>query len=438
MSWRIQTLARQYTRHIRCRGFSTATTTSEADVANAATRPGPQVFISTCTDPYLNLALEDYLFQRMPVDEDQPVSDRLLFYVNDACVVVGRNQNPWRECNLPLLASLGIPLVRRRSGGGTVVHDSGNVNFSFMTQRNRFSRDGFAKVVVESVNGIPERVEKTLRAGTGTTTDDDPLEELFGAPAAGVGLPDVEVSGSGLKIVVDGPKTQLELNARHDIVSADTKEKVSGSAYKIARQKAYHHGTMLLNAKLDVLRALLFKQGTDLGVVEGRGVESVKSPVANVGLDRDVFIDAVVAGFLNQYPNEHETDDNPLTAGLFDSPSEQSVLYIQPEHIPAEAREDAQGTLDTWKWKYAQTPDFTHTLPVPAEFGFDDDYRVRFTVSKGLLKDVEVLDADVVDAGLDRLRTHVRESESVAYSSEEIARFLGPGPVREAVLRALA
>lgn len=74
-------------------------------------------YISTINDAYTNLAIEEWLLR-----ETQP--DRYILYLwrNKPCVVVGRNQNPFQECNLKFMEEHNIPLVRRRSGGGAVYH----------------------------------------------------------------------------------------------------------------------------------------------------------------------------------------------------------------------------------------------------------------------------------------------------------------------------
>lgn len=46
-----------------------------------------------------------------------------------------------------------------------------------------------------------------------------------------------------------------EVNERHDIVVQG--QKVSGSAFKLVNNRAYHHGTMLIDSQLDLLRQVL-------------------------------------------------------------------------------------------------------------------------------------------------------------------------------------
>jgi hypothetical protein len=86
----------------------------------------PQAYISLSSHPHFNLSLEHYLLRSRPVN-----TPLCLLYRNDPCIVVGRNQNPWRELDVTRMRELGIKLVRRRSGGGSVYHVSDNDFFSF-------------------------------------------------------------------------------------------------------------------------------------------------------------------------------------------------------------------------------------------------------------------------------------------------------------------
>ncbi|KAJ6515341.1 Lipoyltransferase and lipoate-protein ligase [Mycena sanguinolenta] len=211
------------------------------------------VFISRSTDPHFNLSFEDWLFRHSP-----PERPLLFMYRNTPCVVIGRNQNPWKEANMQALHTRDVPLVRRRSGGGTVYHDLGNTNFSIHLARRAFDRRTTSQLVLRAVMAL------------------------------GV--------------------ARARLNDRNDICVGD--DKVSGSAYKIVSARAYHHGTMLISTRLDELGDLL---RVDKPTMITAGVASVRSPVCNLQqtsphLEHTGFMSAVVDEFRREYALD-ATDD---------------------------------------------------------------------------------------------------------------------------------
>ncbi|KAL2033022.1 hypothetical protein VTO58DRAFT_106194 [Aureobasidium pullulans] len=145
-----------------------------------------QSYISRSSDPYINLSIEHYLLQK-----SHPESSILFLYVNRPSVIIGRNQNPWMEVNLGLLNAASTPanspsrieneppglgdvdLVRRRSGGGTVFHDGGNVNWTVISPAATFTRDKHAEMVTRALRScgvsrsrVNERHDIVLDQGT--------------------------------------------------------------------------------------------------------------------------------------------------------------------------------------------------------------------------------------------------------------------------------
>ncbi|RCI16982.1 hypothetical protein L249_3075 [Ophiocordyceps polyrhachis-furcata BCC 54312] len=294
----------------------------------AASNPAntAQVYLSRSHDPLVNLAVEHHLLRTTA-----PTSTVLLLYVNEPCVVLGRNQNPWLETNLAQLAGKGIGLIRRRSGGGTVFHDLGNVNYSVICPTAAFDRDRHAQMVVRALAVLDRRAR---------------------------------------------------VNERHDIVLDDGGRpfKISGSAYKLTRLRSLHHGTCLLRTpNLGMISGLLRSPAEPF--IKARGVESVRSKVANVDLDNEDFEAAVVEQFRAMYGGRCHVYE---TFGTEDALAVGGVI-------------DAYRETNGSGWLYGQTPQFTLSThptkddarPRPS-LPFNKDLRFRFVARHGKLEQVEI------------------------------------------------
>lgn len=249
-----------------------------------------QSYISASRDPFLNLSIEHHILQNA-----SPDAAILFLYVNRPSIIIGRNQNPWLEVNLASLRpskngdatvlppALGtIDLVRRRSGGGTVFHDEGNVNWTVISPAAKFTRDKHAEMVVRALRDcgidrarVNSRHDIVLDQGD-SRNDVDP-QDTHATPFQ---LPDSD------------PIRPL---------------KVSGSAYKLTRQRALHHGTCLLSSpNLGAIPKYLRSPAKPY--ITARGVESVSSPVTNIGLSNEIFISAVQSDFAKMYHESRKLD----------------------------------------------------------------------------------------------------------------------------------
>lgn len=211
-----------------------------------------QIYISRSLDPFLNLSIEHFLLQKTP-----PSSTALFLYVNKPCVVIGRNQNPWLENDLKLLRRNEVQLVRRRSGGGTVFHDQGNVNYSVICPTAEFTRDKHAEMVTRAIREINPRARVNERH-------------------------DIVLDQGKMKAEADWPSsTDMHQTSSHAKDEGRGPLKISGSAYKMTRQRCLHHGTCLLaSANLHSISQYLRSPAGPF--MKARGVESVRSPIGNV------------------------------------------------------------------------------------------------------------------------------------------------------------
>lgn len=240
-----------------------------------------QLYLSRTRDPYLNLSIEHHLLQNSPAD-----STILFLYTNRPCIVIGRNQNPWVEVNLPLIEqlraqreagdgdALRIELVRRRSGGGTVFHDGGNVNYSVICPPAVFDRDRHAEMVVRALRRLGV-------AGAKVNCRHDIVVDVDAEGSAGTAK---SAGADACPVEQQGPSTF----------------KVSGSAYKLTRLRSLHHGTCLLSSpNLGSISKYLRSPAEPF--IKTRGVESVRSKVRNVGVENEAFEQAVRDEFGKMY-----------------------------------------------------------------------------------------------------------------------------------------
>ena len=113
------------------------------------------------TDPYFNLALEEYVFEQM--DRSRAY---FMLWQNSNTIVVGKYQNTAEEINQAFVDAHGIRVVRRLSGGGAVYHDTGNLNFTFIVDQDTapgLNFKIFVRPVVEALARFGVHAEFTGR-----------------------------------------------------------------------------------------------------------------------------------------------------------------------------------------------------------------------------------------------------------------------------------
>ena len=179
------------------------------------------IYIGNSYNPYINLAVEKYLFDTLEKN-----SVILYLWQNENTVVIGKNQNPWAECLTEEMKKDNIFLARRLSGGGAVFHDLGNLNFTFILNTENY---------------------------------------------------DLEKQMSVIKTACDLSGIHTELSGRNDIL-ADGK-KFSGNAFYNSKGKSYHHGTIMVSCDLEKMTKYLTPPKAKL---TSKGVKSVKSRVINL------------------------------------------------------------------------------------------------------------------------------------------------------------
>jgi lipoate-protein ligase A len=174
------------------------------------------------TDPYFCLAAEEYLLKNFS-------EDIFMLWQSESAVVVGKHQNLLAEINYPFVRENSIAVCRRISGGGSVFHDAGNVNFTF-------------------IKNVKSPAEISFK--------------LFTAPVVDA------LAKLGIEATTSG-RNDLLINGL----------KISGNAEHVYKNRVLHHGTLLFNSDLKNLRQAI---KVVPGKYESKAVQSNRSQVANI------------------------------------------------------------------------------------------------------------------------------------------------------------
>lgn len=212
------------------------------------------------TIPYHNLALEEQLLKNVEVGQCI-----LYLWQNKQTVVIGHNQNAWKECQVSKLLEDGGYLVRRLSGGGAVFHDMGNLNFTFLVRKEDYDLNKQLDVILKAVQKLGLHAEKSGRND----------------------------------ILVDG-------------------KKFSGNAYFETEGHCYHHGTIMVNVNLPELSKYLSVSKDKL---VSKGVDSVQSRVMNLSqANPDITIKKLKGALQEAFSEVYKCKLEILDESLLDQP----------------------------------------------------------------------------------------------------------------------
>lgn len=194
------------------------------------------------TDPYLNLAIEEYLFEYSS-------DDIFMIWQNEPTVVIGKNQNAHAEINMNYLKEHGIHIARRITGGGAVYHDLGNINYTFISSKNQKNEINFEYYTIPIIESL-----KNL----------------------------------GINV---------KLSGRNDL-TVDEK-KFSGSAQHAKDGRVLHHGTLLFDSDLSVLTNVL---NVDDEKIKSKAIKSTRSRVINLKeLLGDIFSAEEFINYISEF-----------------------------------------------------------------------------------------------------------------------------------------
>lgn len=230
-----------------------------------------QIVLGNQNNPFLNLAVESQL-----LDNYLENTVTLFLWKNRQTVVIGTNQNPYSECDVDTLLKEGGHLARRRTGGGAVYHDLGNLNFSIVADKKIYDVKRQMTVIQKAL----------LNYGLET-----------------------EVSG------------------RNDITYQG--RKFSGNAFAKSKYQGLHHGTILIKTDGEKLQKYLKVKPAKL---HKHGVKSVASRVINLSEVADITSENIIPYLIKAF---EEVYDNKAIVINFDDLCTEEVMKLK-DHISSD------------------------------------------------------------------------------------------------------
>ena len=289
-----------------------------------------RILKSAVTNPWFNLATEDWIFNTL-----DPESHTLFLWRNSETVVIGRSQNPWVECKIDKMEADDVFLARRQSGGGAVFHDLGNTNFTFLSPKADYDQDANFTIIVNALK----------------------------------------------KLGIDA-----EQSGRNDMQVGD--KKISGSAFKHASDRSFHHGTLLVNANMQKLGDYLNPHPLKL---QAKGIKSVRSRVANLvefneDINHETLSDAIIEAFCEYYQDTDYDDTTPVEELDRDTLAKEPSLNAYYEQMA------------DWNWRFGKTPQFSHHVETRFDWGIID---LHMDVQQAVITDVvifsDALNVELID-----------------------------------------